>query len=223
MRRIVCGVMVLVAIAVLGHGACSRSNPQVPFRIRPRVRPRPALLEARFLDLPDATRIRDAHRLLTERPHPAGSPRDRELAEWTAQQFANAGLDDVQITTHEVLLTEPVEVAVDMVTPQVWRASMRELPVAGDADTTIAPAAIGLPHHAYSASGLVTAPVIYAGYGEAADYEWLSRLGVDVRGRVVLVRHSGPRRYRGAAVWAAEQHGAAGILMYAGSAGRRSA
>jgi N-acetylated-alpha-linked acidic dipeptidase len=214
MRRIARGVSVLVALAALSDGACARSNPPVPFGFGQESGRAQLALEARFLDLPDATRIRDTHRLLTLRPHPAGSPRDRELADWTAEQFRSAGLDDVQITTHEVLLPEPVDVAVDMITPQVWRASMRELPAGGDSDTTIAPAAIGLPHYAYSASGLVTAPVVYAGYGEAADYEWLSRQGIDVRGRVVLVRHSGPRRYRGAAVWAAEQHGAAGILMY---------
>ena len=214
MRRIAAGVSVLVAIAALGPGACARSNPRVPFGFGPDSGRAQLELEARFLDLPDAARIRDAHRLLTLRPHPAGSPRDRELADWTAQQFRSAGLDDVQITTHDVLLPEPVDIAVDMITPRLHGASMRELPVAGDSDTTIAPAAIGLPHYAYSTSGLVTAPVIYAGYGETADYDWLSRQGIDVRGKVVLVRHSGPRRYRGAAVWTAEQHGAAGILMY---------
>ena len=45
-------------------------------------------LERRFLALPDADRIRDAHRLLTAKPHLAGSPRDRELAEWTRERAA---------------------------------------------------------------------------------------------------------------------------------------
>jgi N-acetylated-alpha-linked acidic dipeptidase len=207
-------VSVLVALATLGPGACAPSHPRVPFGFGAESGRAQLELEARFLDLPDATRIREAHRLLTLRPHPAGSPRDRELADWTAEQFRSAGLDDVQITTHDVLLPEPVDIAVDMITPRLWGASMREVAVAGDADTMVDAAAGGLPHYAYSASGLITAPVVYAGFGETADYEWLSRQGIDVRGRVVLVRQSGPRRYRGAAVWAAEQHGAAGILMY---------
>ena len=46
-----------------------------------------------------------------------------------------------------------------------WRASMREEPVAGDPDTDVDTAAAGLPYHAYSASGDVTAPVVYAGSG----------------------------------------------------------
>jgi len=208
------GVSVLVALATLGPAACARSNPQVPFGFGAESGRAQLELEARFLDLPDATRIRAAHRLLTVRPHPAGSARDRELADWTAEQFRGAGIDDVQIITHEVLLPEPVDIAVDMITPRLWAASMREVAVAGDPDTTVAAAAVGPPHYAYSASGLITAPVVYAGYGETADYEWLARQGIDVRGRIALVRHSGPRRYRGAAVWAAEQRGAAGILMY---------
>jgi N-acetylated-alpha-linked acidic dipeptidase len=215
MPRIARGVSVLVAIAATGHSACARSDSlPVPFGFSPASGGSHLALEAKFLGLPDAVRIRDAHRLLTLQPHPAGSPRDRELADWTAQQFRSAGLDDVQITTHEVLVSEPLDVTVDMVLPKVWRASMRELPVDGDSDTAIAPAVAGLPHYAYSASGQVTAPVVYAGYGTAADYEWLARQGIDVRDRIVVVRHSGPQRYRGAAVWAAEQRGAAGILMY---------
>ena len=209
-----CGVSLLVAIAATAHGACARSNPHVPYGFGAESGRAQLELEARFLDLPDAARIREAHRLLTARPHPAGSPRDRELADWTADRFRSAGLDEVQITTHEVLLPEPVDVAVNMITPRLWGASMREVAVAGDPDTTVAAGAVGPPHYAYSASGLITAPFVYAGYGETADYEWLSRQGIDVRGRIVLVRHSGPRRYRGAAVWAAEQRGAAGILMY---------
>jgi N-acetylated-alpha-linked acidic dipeptidase len=209
------GVLVFVVMATATHGACARSDsPAVPFGFSPISAAAHLALEAKFLGLPDAARIRDAHRLLALKPHPAGSPRDRELADWTAQQFRSAGLEDVEITTHEVLVPELLEVAVDMILPKVWRASMRELPVDGDSDTAIAPALAGLPHYAYSASGQVTAPVVYAGYGTATDYEWLARQGIVVRDRIVLVRHSGPQRYRGAAVWGAEQRGAAAILMY---------
>ena len=80
--------------------------------------------EKQFLTLPNADRIRDAHQLLTDRPHMAGTPRDRELAEWTRDQFREYGLDDVEITTHEVLLPYPEEVSVEMTEPQVWRASV---------------------------------------------------------------------------------------------------
>jgi N-acetylated-alpha-linked acidic dipeptidase len=71
-----------------------------------------------------------------------------------------------------------------------------------------------LPYHAFSASGEVTAPVVYAGAGTRADYEWLAKRGVDVKGRIVLVHSTGAYRYRGLAAFTAEQSGAAAVLMF---------
>ena len=171
-------------------------------------------LEQRFLSLPSADRIRDAHLVLAAEPHMAGTPRDRVLAEWTRDRFVEYGLEQVEITTHEVLLPWPEEVTVEMTAPRAWRAPMREEPVPGDAYTQISPEAAGIPYHAYSASGEVTAPVVYAGSGNPADYDRLARKGIDVRGRIVLVRYSVPYSYRGFKALTAEQRGAAGILIY---------
>ena len=171
-------------------------------------------LERRFLGLPDATRIRDAHAYLSAKPHVAGSPRDRELADWTARVFTEAGLTAVEIATHEVLLPWPLEVSVEMTAPRVWRASMREDPVSGDTYSQAPPEELGLPYHAYSASGDVTAEVVYAGSGNPADYDWLASQGIDIRGRIALVRYSVPYSYRGFKALTAQQRGAAGILIY---------
>lgn len=83
-------------------------------------------IEERFLSLPSAERIRDAHLYLADKPHMAGTPRDLELAEWTRDQFRQYGLEDVQITTHEVLLPWPEDVSVELTAPTTWRATMRE-------------------------------------------------------------------------------------------------
>lgn len=171
-------------------------------------------LERRFLDLPDSERMRDAHAFLSATPHVAGSARDRELADWTARAFEEAGLQDVRTSTHEVLLPYPLEVSVEMTAPRAWRASMREEPIAGDPYTQAPADELGLPYHAYSASGDVTADVVYAGSGNPADYDWLSRRGIDVRGRIALVRYSVPYSYRGFKALTAQQRGAAGILIY---------
>jgi N-acetylated-alpha-linked acidic dipeptidase len=173
-----------------------------------------ANLERRFLSLPSTDRIRDAHRFLTSKPHPAGSTRDGELAQWMRERFEEFGLESVTIATHEVLLPWPEDVSVEMSAPRNWRASMREEPVAGDAHTNAPLGDIGLPYHAYSASGDVTAPVVYAGAGNPADYDWLQSQGIDVRGKIVLVRYSMPYSYRGFKAWTAQQRGAAGILIY---------
>jgi N-acetylated-alpha-linked acidic dipeptidase len=206
-------VCLLVALG-LTAGACSRGGDSLPFGFARESARVQLELEARFQALPDPSRIRDVHRVLTSKPHPAGSARDRELAQWTAARFREAGLEDVQIVAHDVMLPRPVEIAVELLGPQPWRAAMSELPLDDDPDTAIATAEAGIPFHAFSASGEVTAPVIYAGRGEASDYDWLARQRIDVRRRIVIVRHSGPVRYRGAAAWEAQQRGAAGILMY---------
>ncbi|HYE02168.1 MAG TPA: M28 family peptidase, partial [Phycisphaerales bacterium] len=66
--------------------------------------------------------------------------------------------------------------------------------------------------NAYSGSGDVTAPVVYANYGTKADFARLAELGVDVRGRIVLARYGG--NYRGYKAKFAEQAGAVGLIIY---------
>ena len=76
---------------------------------------------------------------------------------------------------------------------------------------TADPTASG-PWHAYARSGEVTADVVYVNYGRAEDYETLARLGVEVRGRVVLARSF--KGYRGGKSLEAEQRGVAALLTY---------
>ena len=127
--------------------------------------------------------------------------------------FRTAGLDDVGISTHEVLLPWPLEVSVEMTAPRAWRASMREEPIPGDAYTDAPPEEVGVPTmrtpHRRSRRR-----VVYAGSGNPADYDWLASHGVDVRGRIALVRYSVPYSYRGFKALTAQQRGAAGILIY---------
>ena len=65
-----------------------------------------------------------------------------------------------------------------------------------------------------SASGEVTAPLVYAHSGNPEDYDLLRKQGIDVKGKVVLVRYSNPYSYRGFKALTAEREGAAAILIY---------
>jgi len=168
--------------------------------------------ERRLLALPDADSIRDAHRLLTEKPHIAGSPRDRELAEWTRDRWIEYGLEDVEIVEHQVFLPWADEVSVEMTAPTTFEASMREDPVAGDPDT--AAGDLGVVHLAYSASGEAEGELVYAGSGNPEDYDWLAARGIDVRGKIALVRYSVPYSYRGFKALTAQRRGAAAVLIY---------
>jgi len=167
-------------------------------------------LERRFLALPSADRAREAHQLLTADPHVAGSPRDRVLAEWVRDRWREYGLEEVTIAEHEVLLPYATDVAVEM-PARNWRASLKEDAIDGD---PFSARDVGVAYHAYSASGDVEAPVVYANSGNPADYDWLAAHGVDVKGKIALVRYSMPYSYRGFKALTAEQRGAAGILIY---------
>lgn len=180
-------------------------------------------LEQRFKSLPAAERLRQTHRFLTQQPHVAGSARDRELADYVRDCFRAFGLEDVALTTHEVLLPWAEETSVEMIAPRTWRASMQEEAIAGDPDTDAPPALLGVPYHAFSKSGEVTAPLVYAGSGTPEDFDRLIAMGIDVRGKIVLVRYSVPYSYRGYKVFTAQQRGAAGILIYSDPADNGSA
>ena len=65
-----------------------------------------------------------------------------------------------------------------------------------------------------SISGEVTAPVVYAHSGNPEDYELLRKNGIDVKGKIVLVRYSNPYSYRGFKALTAQREGAAAILIY---------
>jgi N-acetylated-alpha-linked acidic dipeptidase len=168
-------------------------------------------LESRFLALPSATRARDTHAFLTADPHIAGSARDRVLAEWVRDRWREYGLEQVEIVEHQVLLPYATAVQVEMISPTPWRATLREEAIDGD---PFSARDAGLAYHAYSASGDVTAPLVYAGSGNPDDYDWLARHGVDVRGKIILVRYSVPYSYRGFKALTAQERGAAGILIY---------
>jgi N-acetylated-alpha-linked acidic dipeptidase len=173
---------------------------------------RQAGLEDRLLALPSAERIRATHEFLTSEPHVAGSPRNNQLAEWIRDEWRQYGFDEVEIVEHQVLLPYPEDVAVALTAPRAQALSMKEDPIASDPVT--ARTDIGIPHHAYSASGEITAPLVYAGSGNPADYDWLASQGIDVKGKIALVRYSVPYSYRGFKALTAEQRGAAGILIY---------
>jgi N-acetylated-alpha-linked acidic dipeptidase len=195
-----------VATFALLLAGCSRSGPP-PFGFTHTSAPSQHGVERALTDSVDPSRIRLLHEELTRLPHPAGSERDRQLAAWVSERYKEAGLDDVRITTHEVMLPRPLEIAVEMTAPRRWSADLRD----GAATTRDA----GLPYHAFSASGDVAGPVVHAGSGSAADYDWLASKGIDVRGRLVLVCSSpATYRYKGLAAFTAQQRGAAAILMY---------
>jgi N-acetylated-alpha-linked acidic dipeptidase len=166
--------------------------------------------EKTFLAVPDPQRAKEHLQILTAAPHVAGSPEDRRTAEYVLQQYTAAGLD-ASIQPYKVWMALPLDIRVDVVAPEgvVMHGPSREH--AGDdpfqKDGRILPA-----FNEYSPSGDVTADVVYANYGRAEDFKKLKEMGVDVKGKIVIVRYG--EVFRGVKVFLAAQNGAAAVIIY---------
>jgi len=171
-----------------------------------------AEIENKFKAIPSPDEERRQHHIFTAEPHVAGSSRNNELARYIADQWRTEGLEDVVIRRYDVYGSNPKSTFLEMTAPVHYRAGLRELPIPGDPDMknkSISSAWSGM-----SASGEVTAPLVYAHSGNPEDYELLRKQGIDVKGKVVLVRYSNPYSYRGFKALTAEREGAAALLIY---------
>jgi N-acetylated-alpha-linked acidic dipeptidase len=143
-------------------------------------------------------------------PNQVGSVHDRANADWVAAQFRSWGWD-THIETFQVLYPTPIRVALDLTAPTAFSATLTEAPVAGDATSTHT--ADELPAYvAYQGDGDVSAPLVYVNYGMQDDYRALERMGVDVRGKIVIARYG--RGWRGLKPKLAQDHGAVGCIIY---------
>ena len=144
-------------------------------------------LEAKYRALPDRANLRQYIERLTARPHNVGSPYDKQNAEWLLSKFKEWGLD-AKIETYDVLYPTPKERVLELISPRAFTAKLQEPTVSGDA--TSSQHDEQLPsYNAYSIDGDVTAPLVYVNYGAPDDYEQLERLGVSVRGAIVIARY----------------------------------
>ena len=166
--------------------------------------------EKKFQDgiVPD--NLRENMRRMSARPHHVGSPYDQDNAEWILSKFKEWGFD-AHIETFQVLFPTPKERVVELLEPTQFRAKLQEPAVPGD--PTSSQASEQLPtYNAYSIDGDVTAPLVYVNYGSRDDYEQLDRLGISVKGAVVIARYG--EAWRGIKPKVAAEHGAIGCIIY---------
>ncbi len=167
-------------------------------------------LEHEFRAIPDPAVARETMRRLSAAPHHLGSPEGARNAQWILAKFREWGLE-ARIETFDVLFPTPKERLVELVEPVRFRAALAE-PVLKD-DPTSGQTAQQLPtYNAYSVDGDVTAPLVYVNYGVPDDYEQLERLGVDVKGKIVIARYGGS--WRGIKPKVAAEKGAVGCIIY---------
>ena len=166
--------------------------------------------EQKFRAQPSPQLMRDYMQRLSARPHHVGSPYDKANAEWILSKFKEFGWD-AHIETFEVLFPTPNQRLVEMVAPSKFTASLQEPPVA--VDPTSSQTSEQLPtYNAYSIDGDVTAPLVFVNYGVPQDYDRLQRLGVSVKGAIVIAKYG--NSWRGVKPKVAGEHGAIGCLIY---------
>jgi N-acetylated-alpha-linked acidic dipeptidase len=202
----------LGASLVAAVGLSNPASPQAILGFSPAHAAKEQEREALFLALPSADQAREWHRIFTANPHPAASPENTRLAGVIAREWRKQGWEQVALRRYDVLHSSPRSVALEMTAPVRYQASLREDPYEQDPDTKnpgIDPAYFG-----YSASGDVTAELVYAHSGNPEDYELLRQNGISVKGKVVIVRYSNPYSYRGFKALTAEREGAAALLIY---------
>ena len=166
--------------------------------------------EQAFRALPDPKVMREGMQRLTAHPHHVGSPYDKDNAEWMLARLKEWGLD-AQIERFDVLFPTPKERVVEMLEPTAFTLRLDEPALA--VDPTSDQKSEQLPtYNAYSTDGEVTAPLVYVNYGLPDDYEQLERLGISVKGAIVIARYG--NAWRGIKPKVAAEHGAVGCLIY---------
>jgi N-acetylated-alpha-linked acidic dipeptidase len=166
-------------------------------------------LEQDFRSIPDAAHAESDLRHLTSEPHMAGTEASHRVAEWLRDQYRSFGFD-AEIVAYNVWLPQPREIKLELTKPAHRPLASPEPPIDGDKESFDTRAVAGF--NAYSPSGEVTAPVVYVNYGMPEDYRDLAHLGVSVEGKIAIARYG--KGYRGIKAKLAEEHKAAGLVLY---------
>ena len=186
------------------------SNPAGLVGYSPRATQSEREWETKFRAIPDPANLRDYMKRLSARPHHVGSPYDKDNAEWILAHFKEWGLD-AHIEQFDVLFPTPKVRVLEMVAPTKFTAKLEEPALA--VDPTSNQKSEQLPtYNAYSIDGDVTAPLVFVNYGLPEDYEKLDRLGISVKGAIVIAKYL--HSWRGIKPKVAAEHGAIGCLIY---------
>src|SRR3954462_11011616 len=166
-------------------------------------------IEKRFDQNLSAVNIGSTLKKLSSRPHHIGSAGGKAVADTIYNRFKAYGWD-VRIDTYHVIFRTPKTRLLEMTAPTAYKALLKEPALKEDA-TSNQPGQLP-PYNAWSADGDVTAGLIFVNYGLPEDYEMLDRMGVSVKGKIVIAKYG--RSWRGIKPKVAQEHGALGCLIY---------
>lgn len=164
---------------------------------------------------PNEDQVREWSKYYTAGPHLMGQ--NRSQAEWTRDRWQEFGVTDTSIVAYDVYTNYPKGHRLVLLgktsradSGVVYEAKLEEDVLEEDGTT-------GLPDrvptfHGYSASGNVTAQYVFCNYGTYKDYEDLVKVGIDLGGKIALVKYGNV--FRGLKVKRAQELGMIGVVMY---------
>jgi N-acetylated-alpha-linked acidic dipeptidase len=149
-------------------------------------------------------------KFITSRPHHVGSEHGKANAEYMAGFFRQWGYE-TELARYDVLFPTPKSRLLELLGDKPYKAKLEE--PALKEDGTSGQKSEQLPsYNAYSADGDVTAELVFVNRGIPADYDELERMGISVKGKIVIAKYGGS--WRGIKPKVAAEHGAIGCLIY---------
>jgi N-acetylated-alpha-linked acidic dipeptidase len=172
--------------------------------------PSAADLETQFDAAISPAEMGDWLKTMAAEPNHVSSAHDKLNAEMALKQFKDWGWD-AKLETFKVLYATPIQVGLELLGRERFKATLTEAPIPGDASSSHTKDQ--LPAYvAFQGDGDVTAPLVYVNYGMPDDYKALERMGVDVKGKIVIARYG--KGWRGLKPKLAQDHGAVGCIIY---------
>lgn len=208
--RIAAHTSAAICFAVFAISGIAQSQP-APHVFGYRDFSQQAKWDSAFMAVPSAELAKAHLKELTKAPHWASSPEDYATAQYVAAKFKAAGLE-TEIVPYRVYMNRPKSIVIEAMDEHgkvVMHGPSKEHvendPFQDDPRVFTA-------FNGSSPSGDVTAEVVYANYGTLADFKKLRSMGVDLKGKIAIVRYS--KNFRGVKVYIAQQLGMAGVLIY---------
>lgn len=165
-------------------------------------------------ETPRESKAREWSQYYTAGPHLMG--KNLSQAEWTRDRWEQFGIKS-EIVSYEVYANYPEDHRLALLhkskkgkSKVLYEASLEEDVLKEDYTTGLNDRVPTF--HGYSASGNVTAQYVYCNYGTFYDYEEVLSTGIDLKGKIALVKYG--HVFRGLKVKRAQELGMVGVVMF---------
>ena len=169
-----------------------------------------AALEKAFEEKLSAENLDEWMQLMAAEPHWVGTAYGEKNAKWIQKQFKSWGYD-AKIETYDILFPYPKVRVLELTAPTKYDAKLTAVPVEGDKYTAQGDALLP-SYNAFSTDGDVEAELVFVNYGIPKDYDELDKLGINVKGKIVIAKYQGS--WRGIKPKLAAEKGAIGCIIY---------